>query len=65
MAAEAQRWSVCPVEDCEYAQEFDPAAAAFCPECEMELVSECPSCKAPILSEFQVTCSQCQTPFKE
>lgn len=65
MPAEVQRWSICPVEDCEYAQEFDPAATAFCPECEMELVSECPACKAPIHSEFQVTCNQCEAPFKE
>jgi predicted RNA-binding Zn-ribbon protein involved in translation (DUF1610 family) len=63
--AEEQRWSICPVEDCEFAQEFDPNAAAFCPDCGMELISECPSCKSPVRLESQVNCNECGLPFKE
>ena len=59
------RWSICPVEDCEYAVEYDPGAAAFCPDCGMELLSECPSCKLPILDEKQVNCGGCGIAFKE
>ncbi len=65
MPEEIQRWSICPVEDCEYAQEYDPAAAAFCPDCGMELLSECPACNTPILAETQYTCPGCGMAFKE
>jgi hypothetical protein len=60
-----EHWSICPIEDCEYAQEYDPATAAFCPECGMELLSECPSCKLPINDPIQVACRSCGQPFKE
>lgn len=63
--SEEVRWSVCPVEDCEFAQEFDPDVTAFCPDCGMELVSECPACKLPIHNEGQVNCSGCGVAFKE
>ena len=65
MSEDTQRWSVCPIEDCEYSQEYDPDAAAFCPDCGMELISECPSCKKPIMSADQISCSDCGTGFKE
>ena len=65
MTEAVQRWSICPVEDCEFAQEYDPDVPAFCPECGMELVAECPACKAPVTSESQVTCNQCGLTFKE
>ena len=38
---------------------YDPAAAAFCPDCGMELLSECPACNTPILAETQYTCPGC------
>jgi len=63
--AKEQRWSVCPVEDCEYAAEFDPDAPAYCPDCGMELVSQCPGCKQPIFKEDQVNCHSCGLSFKE
>ena len=63
--SEEIRFSICPVEDCEFAQEYDPDATAFCPDCGMELLSECPSCKLPILTEGQVNCSGCGISFKE
>ena len=64
--SEVQRWSICPIEDCEFAMEFnadDPPT--FCPDCGMELISECPSCKKPLVSEGQVSCNECGHPFKE
>ncbi len=65
MAEETQRWSICPIEDCEYAQEYDPNAAQFCPECGMELLSECPDCKAPVMGESQTSCTGCGKGLKE
>jgi len=65
MPEDIQHWSICPVEDCEFAQEYDPAAAAFCPDCGMELLSECPACKKPILAETQYSCPDCGMAFKE
>jgi len=62
---EEKRWSICPIEDCEYAQDYEADARAFCPDCGMELISECPSCKLPILLESQVSCNGCGHPFKE
>ena len=60
-----QRWGICPVEDCEYAQEFDPESSAFCPDCGMELISECPACQAPVMAANQIVCTQCGLAFKE
>jgi hypothetical protein len=65
MPEDNQRWTICPVEDCEYAQEYDPDAAAFCPDCGMELLSECPGCKTPIRDSTQVACRDCGQSFKE
>ena len=65
MPESKERWSICPIEDCEYAQEYDPAAAEYCPECGMELLSECPACKAPIHEEGQISCHECGKSFKE
>jgi predicted RNA-binding Zn-ribbon protein involved in translation (DUF1610 family) len=65
MPEHEERWSICPVEDCEYALEYDPNASAYCPECGMELVSECPDCKAPVLSETQTSCPSCGKSLKE
>ena len=65
MPEPAQRWSICPVEDCEFAQEYDPDVAAFCPDCGMELVSECSACQTPFLSETQTHCRNCGLVLKE
>jgi len=65
MSEGTERWSICPVEDCEYAQEYDDAAAAFCPDCGMELISECPACKKPVEDAGQVSCNVCGMAFKE
>ena len=62
---EEKRWSICPVEDCEFAQEFDPDVPAFCPDCGLELISECPACKKPVWLEGQVSCNECGLAFKE
>jgi hypothetical protein len=65
MPEETERWSICPIEECEYAVEYDPGAAGFCPDCGMELLSECPACRAPIMGAGQVSCRACGKPFKE
>jgi hypothetical protein len=65
MAEENVRWSICPIEDCEYAVEYEEGASAFCPECGMELLSECPACKTPITHAEQVSCRGCGQSFKE
>jgi len=65
MPEPTQRWAICPVEECEYAQEHDPVATAFCPSCGLELVSECPRCLAPLLAENLTTCLTCGAPLKE
>lgn len=65
MSEDNQRWSICPIEDCEYAQEYDADASAFCPDCGMELLSECPGCKAAILDSAQTACRDCGQSFKE
>ena len=59
------RWSVCPVEDCSYAIEYDPDEGLFCPSCEMELISECPTCKFMIQTEEQSLCGKCGAPLRE
>ncbi len=59
------RWSICPVEDCTYAVEFDPNESLFCLTCEVELISECPSCKFKITKEDQMLCGECGAPLKE
>ena len=65
MSEGTERWSICPVEDCEYAVEYDEGAAGFCPDCGMELISECPACKKPVEAPDQVSCNDCGMAFKE
>lgn len=65
MPEPVQRWSICPIEDCEHAQEYDPQATAVCPECGMELLSECPACQTPLMSDTQTTCTNCGASLKE
>ena len=64
MATEKITWSVCPVEDCVFALEFDPSENYFCPTCDMEMISECPSCRTRIQTEDQSICRQCSTRIK-
>ena len=65
MAEQEPHWCLCPIENCEYAQEYDPSAAAFCPDCGMELLAECPTCSAPFITDNQTTCLSCTASFKE
>ena len=65
MAANESHWSICPVEDCAYAVEYEAGDNLFCPSCEMELISACPDCKYKIETESQALCDKCGESLKE
>jgi hypothetical protein len=58
-------WSVCPIEDCPYALEYDPEESYFCPICEMEMIHNCSCCGAPIIEEEPTLCGSCGGRVKE
>ena len=65
MSHTGKHWSICPVEDCAYAVEYDADENLFCPSCEMELISECPGCKHMIETEDETPCRKCGESLKE
>ena len=65
MRQSKQRWSICSVEGCHYALEYDADEGLFCPTCEMELISQCPACSAPIEAEEAERCGSCAQKLKE
>lgn len=65
MTVTTQQWAICPIDCCEYSQEYDPNAAHFCPDCGVELIWECPDCKCAVTAEDQSTCLQCGLSLKD
>ena len=59
-----RQWAICPIDCCEYAEEYDPSSAHFCPDCGIELISECPDCQSLVTTENQAGCSQCGQSLK-